>query len=154
MALTDILTPARIKLPLEAATRDGVIEELIDLLDADGCLSNRQGALQAVLAREATRSTAIGSRLAFPHGKTPAVDRLVLAIGRSPEPIPFASPDGRGVTLIALLLSPLDKTGPHIQALARLSRMLSMDMLRAKIAHAATGEELYHLLEEHERRPV
>jgi mannitol/fructose-specific phosphotransferase system IIA component (Ntr-type) len=154
MVVTDILNPARIKVPLEAATQQEAIEELIDLLDADGCLADRESALQAVLAREQTRSTAIGNRLAFPHGKTPAVDGLVLAMGRTPEPIPFSSPDGRGVTLIALLLSPLDKTGPHIQALAKLSRMLSMDMLRAKIVQATTGEELYHLLEEHQSRPV
>lgn len=154
MPLTDILTPSRIKVPLEASTQQGAIEELIDVLDADGCLSDREAALAAVLDREQTRSTAIGNRLAFPHGKTPAVSQLVLAIGRAPAPIPFAGPDGQGVTLIALLLSPLEKTGPHIRALAKLSRMLSMDMLRAKIARVTTGPELYHLLEEHQSRPM
>lgn len=153
MLLTDILTPQRVKVPLAATTKQGVIEELLDLLAADGQVIDAQVALQAVLQREKTRTTGIGGGVALPHGKCPAVRDLVMAVGASGEGIDFDSMDGKPVTVVMLLLSPLDKTGPHIQALARLSRLLSVDAFRKRLCAAQSPQELFEAIKDQQETP-
>jgi mannitol/fructose-specific phosphotransferase system IIA component (Ntr-type) len=104
-----------------------------------------------VLDRENTRSTGIGNGLAVPHGKCPGCPHLVMAVGRSAEPIDFQSMDGQPVRLIVLLASPPDETGPHIQALARISRLMLMEDFRDAVLHARTSAEIYETIARHEQ---
>ena len=150
MQLTDILTQRRIKVPLEATTKRDAIAELVDVLVASGDISDREKALAAVLEREHTRTTGIGNGLAIPHGKVTAVNDLVMAVGRTAAPIDFESIDGKPVTLILMIISPVDRTGPHIQALARVSRMLSIDSFRNKLNHAKDAQEMWQLIVDQE----
>ena len=81
MTLTQILRLDCVEVPLEGKDKQSVIDELVDLLDAEGLLLDKDAALKAVLAREQTRSTGIGSGIAIPHGKCSAVKELVMAVG-------------------------------------------------------------------------
>lgn len=150
MKLTDVLKPNCVKVPLAGGDSTAVIEELVELLASAGLLGNRRLVLQAVLEREARRSTGIGHGLAIPHGKTTECDRLVIAIGKPAQPIDFNAIDGKPVSLIALLASPLDQTGPHIQALARISRLMTIDSVRSAMLQAQTADELYRVIANHE----
>ncbi|MHC4500197.1 MAG: PTS sugar transporter subunit IIA [Planctomycetota bacterium] len=146
MVLTQILQPACVKVPLESKDKQVVITELVDLLSANGLLLDRDVALDSVLAREKTRSTGIGSSIAIPHGKCNAVKELVMAMGIAHEPIDFESIDKKPVTIIILLVSPADQTGPHIQALARISRLMLDEEFKHKLEEATSAEEVYELL--------
>lgn len=146
MILTRILHLNCIRVPLKSRDKQSAIAELIDLLDANKLLLDRNAALQAVLAREQIRSTGIGTRVAIPHGKCKAVNELVMALGIAHSPIDFDSIDGKPVTMIILLVSPLDKTGPHIQALATISRLMLDEQFKDKLEKAASAEEAYELL--------
>ncbi len=146
MRLTEILKPANIKLAMIATTKNAAIGELVDLLKANGEATDAKKVLDSVLEREATRTTGIGSGLAIPHGKCMGVDHLVMAIGRPETPIDFQAIDGRPVSLIWLLASPPDKTGPHIHALARISRLMTMDKFRQSLAGAKTSQEMFDLI--------
>jgi len=140
--LTDLLNVQRIKVPLLADSKEEAIRELIDLLAANGDLSDAQGALDAVLDRERIRTTGIGNGLAIPHGKSNGVDRPMMALGRTAEPIGFDSIDDKPVQLIALLISPPEQTGPHIQVLARACRLLSFSDVQKALCNAATAEQM------------
>ena len=146
MILTQILQLTCVKVPLEGKDKQSVITELVDLLDTNGLLSDRNVVLDAVLAREQTRSTGIGSGIAIPHGKCKAVKELVMAIGLTDEPIDFASVDGKSVTIIFLLVSPADQTGPHIQALARISRLMLDEQFKEGLEKTTSADEVYELL--------
>lgn len=150
MELSKLLPRERIRVPLKAQDKIGVITELIDLLDATGGLVDRQRALDAVLRREAERTTGIGYGLAIPHGKTDGCQQLVMAAGKPAQPIDFQSLDGRPVTFVILLVSPPDQTGPHIQALAKISRLMNMEQFRAAVEKVASGPELYALVASYE----
>jgi fructose-specific phosphotransferase system IIA component len=150
MNLTQILQPTCVRVPLEGKDKNAVITELVDLLDSNGLLQNRAAALDAVFVREQTRSTGIGSGIAIPHGKCKAVKELVMAIGIANEPIDFESVDGKPVTIVILLVSPTDQTGPHIQALARISRLMLDEQFRQSLEKAGSAEELYELLSKKE----
>jgi len=146
MLLTQILQPTCIKAPLACKDKTAAIEELVNVLADTGLVSDRTVALEAVLAREETRSTGIGSGIAIPHGKCAAVKELVMAIGITPDPIEFESIDNKPVQIIVLLVSPPDQTGPHIQALARISRLLLDAQFKAQLEKAQTPEEVYTLI--------
>lgn len=146
MVLTQILQPRCIKVPLEGKDKASVISELIDLLDAAGLLLDKKTASEAVFMRERTRSTGIGSGIAIPHGKCTGVRELVMAVGIAHEPIDFESVDGKPVTIVILLVSSADRTGPHIQALAKISRLMLDEQFRQSLANASTAEEVYQLL--------
>lgn len=146
MTLTETLQLASIKVPLEGEDKKAVITELVDLLDDNGLLLDRNPALDAVLAREQIRSTGIGSGIAIPHGKCNAVKELVIAMGIAHDPIDFASVDGKPVAIIILLVSPADQTGPHIQALARISRLMLDERFKQGLEKATSAEQVYQLL--------
>jgi len=146
MILTQILQPKSIKAPLVSTNKEDAIEELINVLADHGYLSDRANALEAVLAREQTRSTGIGSGIAIPHGKSSAAKELVMAIGIAKEPIEFESIDNKPVGIIILLVSPPDQTGPHIQALARISRLMLDATFKNQLEKAASPEEVYDLV--------
>ncbi|MBN1490667.1 MAG: PTS sugar transporter subunit IIA [Phycisphaerae bacterium] len=150
MKLSAILTQSCIKVPLAARDKDAAIAELIELLAADGQISDAKSLYAAVLAREHTRSTGIGRGLAVPHGKSPACSRLVVAVGKPAEPIDFGSIDGQPVDVIVLLASPPDQTGPHIQALARISRLMLMEPFRVAVSNAKTAEALFAAITQHD----
>jgi fructose-specific phosphotransferase system IIA component len=146
MTLTQILQPTCVKVPLESKDKKCVITELVDLLDASHLLLDRTMALEAVQAREQTRSTGIGSGIAIPHGKCKAVKELVMAIGIAHEPIDFESVDGKPATIVILLVSPVDQTGPHIQALARISRLMLDEEFKHELETSESPEQVYEIL--------
>jgi fructose-specific phosphotransferase system IIA component len=152
MVLTQILQPDCIKVPVESRDKEAVITELVDMLDAKGLLLNRDDVLEAVLRRERTQSTGTGAGIAIPHGKCNAVKELVMAIGIAHEPIEYNSIDGKPVTILFLLVSPANQTGPHIQALAAISRLMLDEQFRQKLEKVTSANEVYELLNEQENK--
>jgi fructose-specific phosphotransferase system IIA component len=150
MRLSELLKPQNIKLGLESNNKTAAIAELVNLLAANGDVSDPKKVLDAVLEREATRTTGIGNGLAIPHGKCTGTDHLVMAVGKATTPIDFQAIDGRPVTWIWLLSSPPDKTGPHIHALARISRLMTIDKFRQALSGARTAQEVYDIVREQE----
>jgi fructose-specific phosphotransferase system IIA component len=146
MLLTQILQPGCIKAPLANKNKDDVIEELVNILADHGLVTDRAQAFEAVMAREQTRSTGIGSGIAIPHGKCSAAKELVMSVGIAKDPIEFESIDRKPVSIVILLVSPPDQTGPHIQALARISRLMLDAQFKSQLEKAATPEEVYSLI--------
>jgi mannitol/fructose-specific phosphotransferase system IIA component (Ntr-type) len=137
MNLEDLIQENTILAPLNASDRQGAISELVDLLSAQGCISNCEVIKQAVWERELQRTTGIGEGLAIPHGRCDQLENMVMAMGRPSTPIDFASPDKRPVELIILLVSPTNNTSDHIQALGKISRL----MVDRKFREAAYATE-------------
>jgi fructose-specific phosphotransferase system IIA component len=146
MRLIEVLKPENIKIPLTAVKKTDAIGELVNVLAASGAVTDAKKVLDAVLERESTRTTGIGNGLAIPHGKTPGTKSLVMAIGKPAAPIDFQSIDGRPVTIIWLLTSPPDQTGPHIHALAKISRLMTIDKFRQSMNLAKTAQEMFDII--------
>ena len=82
-----------------------------------------------------------GQVLVFTHD-----GKFIRQIGKAGTAIDFQAIDGRPVTLIWLLTSPPDKTGPHIHALARISRLMTIDKFRQSLNVAKTSQEIFDLI--------
>lgn len=150
MRLSELLTPNRIRVPLRAQSKEGVLRELVELLLA-GNGGSADEVLQAVLERERQFPTGIGYGVAVPHGKTPALANLIVVAGTTPAPVPYETVDGEPVRLFFLLAGPESQAGSHVKALSRISRLVRREPVRARLLGARTPEEFYRSLCEAER---
>jgi len=145
LRLSDLLTPNRIRVPLQAQTKEGVLRELVAMM-----LGGNGGAadevLQAILERERQFPTGIGYGVAVPHGKTPALTNLVVVAGTTPAPVPYETVDGEPVRLFFLLAGPESQAGTHVKALSRISRLVRREPVRARLLGARTPDEFYRSL--------
>lgn len=146
MNLRRVLTPECVVLDLKSETKEAAICELVDTLVAAGRVTDRAAALKAVQERERKMSTGLQNGIAIPHGKTECVENLVAVFGRKRSGIAFDSLDGQPANLFLLTLSPVARTGPHIQFLAEMSRTLHEASVRERILAAASVDELLLLL--------
>lgn len=137
MKLTDFLSKKAVAADIKSIKKEDIIRELLDLLINAGDIEkrHRNKLIEALMARESLGSTAIGQGIAIPHAKSDCVDRLIAAFALSKKGVDFDSLDGEPVYIFFLLLAPQDSAGPHLKALARISRLLKdkyfRDTLRA-----------------------
>lgn len=146
MLLRDLLTPERIRVPLQGTTKDDLLRELVEVLRESGAIGDPDEVLRAVREREQVLSTGIGSGVAIPHGKSDSVSQLALAAGVTAAPVDFEALDGRPVTLFFLLVGPESAAGQHVKALSRISRLVRRDTLRDRLAAAETPQEFLSLV--------
>jgi len=145
MNILEILRPECVKVPLTSTEKHAIIDELVDVLAHDDRIADSAALKTAVWERESQRSTGIGEGLAIPHGKCAAVTELAMVVGRPSEPIEFDAIDKKPVRLLILLVSPVDKISLHIQALGRVSRLLSDPALREAAYSAPDAASLFEL---------
>ena len=150
MILLDILSPASTIVDLKGDTKEEIIAELVDSLSASEAINDRDKVLQAVLEREKIMSTGIGDGIAIPHGKSESVVKLVAAIGTQRRGADFEALDGEPAYVFFLLVSPANVSGPHIKALARISRLLKNDGFKKKLIAATSPEEILSTIQNEE----
>lgn len=144
ISVVELLSPGCIKLDLKEARKSRVILELVELLEAAAVVSDKDALAQKILEREALGSTGIGHGVAIPHCLTSAVDRTMMAFGRSATGIHFDK-DNRQTRLIFLLAGPPTAAAEHLQLLSRLSRLLSNETFRNGLLDVATAAEVLEL---------
>jgi fructose-specific phosphotransferase system IIA component len=147
MSLIELISEEMIKVPLMAWDKDGVIQELAELLARQGKATDAQSLVAAVKAREALGSTGLAEGIAVPHGKTSAVKSLCVAIGISPEGIDFEAEDGKLSKIFFLIAAPPNQAGPHIQALAEIAALAHSRFLLDALVKAESALEVVRLLQ-------
>ena len=151
MTVSELLEPQCAVVPLTAGTKREAIDALVDAMATSGRVTDAAAVKKAVWEREQQRSTGIGEGLAIPHGKTPAARGLTLAVGRLATPIEYDSIDRKPVRLVVLLVSPPERTSEHIQALGRISRLMTNPAFRERVYGAEDPKQLCELFREAER---
>jgi len=150
LLLSELLTIDRIKIPLEADSKEELLRELVSIVAITDGISDADAVLQAVRERESILSTGIGHGVAIPHGKSPSVPELRMAAGRAAAPVDFDALDGQPVALFFLLVGPESAAGPHIKALSRISRIVRRDDVRDRLIAATTPDEFLKALQDAE----
>jgi len=130
VTLMEILSGKSVIVGLKGQNKREVLEELVNSLEVGDKITDRDKVLDAVLLREEIMSTGIGHGIAIPHGKSEYVTELGGVLGIKKEGIDFDALDGKPTYIFFLLVSPLDVSGPHIKALARISRLLKGEDFR------------------------
>jgi PTS system nitrogen regulatory IIA component len=148
MNLKTVITTDSIDLHLKGSTKKEIINELLDILYRTGKIQDKEAALAAVMDREEKMSTGMKHGIAIPHGKTATTHDLVACIGVSEKPVDFDSLDKRPCRIFIMTLSPVEKTGPHLQFLAEVSLLFKSSEKRDEILKAKTPEEVLEILAE------
>jgi PTS system nitrogen regulatory IIA component len=146
MNLKTVLTTETIKLGLKGSTKEEIINELLDVLVAANKIQDRQAAYNAVMDRENKMSTGMKHGIAIPHGKSPTIGDLVACIGISEKPVDFDSLDHEPCRIFIMTLSPVEKTGPHLQFLAEISLLFKSSEKRQEILNATSAEAVAKIL--------
>ena len=145
MRLSEILTPDRIRVPLEARDKGGVLRELVEFLLA-GNGKQSEEVLRAIFERERRFPTGIGYGVAVPHARTPVLAHLGVVAGTTPAAVPYETVDGEPVRLFFLLAGPEAAAGLHVKALSRISRLVRREPVRQQLLAATTSAEFYRTL--------
>lgn len=150
MKLAEYLPANHIKAQLSGSNKIEIIEELLTVMKEQELINDYEKALEDVLAREGYLSTGLENGLAIPHAKTDGVSKLTIVYGQKKEGVDFESLDAKPAHLIFLVLSPRDTSGPHIQALAVISRNLKNAENREKLKRAESAAEIAKIFSEFE----
>ena len=154
MTLLDILSHESTIVDLKGETKEEIIAELVNSLHVGDAINDRDKVLQAVLEREKIMSTGIGDGIAIPHGKSDSVVKLVAALGTQKRGVDFEALDGEPAYVFFLLVSPANVSGPHIKALARISRLLKNDDFKKRLISSSSSEEIISVIQtEEENHP-
>lgn len=154
MKIMDFLNEKAISSDLKSDNKKRVIQELTDLLIKSGELKPRMkdAVVKTLLNREALGSTGIGQGVAIPHGKCEYVKELVGAFGVSNKGLNFDSLDGEPAYIFFLLLAPIESSGPHLKALARISKLLKDKYFRDSLKNAKSEKTLLRVIKEEDQR--
>jgi PTS system nitrogen regulatory IIA component len=148
MNLKTVLTTETISLHLKGTAKQDIINELLDLLVNAGKIQDREAALGAIMDREQKMSTGMKHGIAIPHGKSNTVQDLVACIGVSDVPVDFDSLDHEPCRIFIMTLSPVEKTGPHLQFLAEVSLLFKSAEKRQEILNAQSPEQVLQVFTE------
>lgn len=144
--IDDITSANLVALDLEATDQWGVIDALVDLLDKDGRLTDRDAYAEAVYAREKeTGGTAMEMGIAIPHAKSSGVETAGVAFGRTSSPLDYGD---EKADLIFLIAAPEGEHNLHVKVLQQLARRLVHENFRTSLREASTPEEAVELMRE------
>lgn len=148
MKITNFLDQKSILIPLKSKDKKAIIRELIEILALNQKVKDKEEAFKSVMEREKLGSTGVGANIAIPHGRTNAVDKLVGALGISPEGVDFESLDGDPVYFVFLILSPLEATGDYLRAISRVSRFFKDRFFREALRNVTSAEEAMKIIKQ------
>jgi fructose-specific phosphotransferase system IIA component len=146
MDLTAIFTHEQISIDIASVGKKESLIELSRLFSSSGVVGNLEKFMESVLAREELGSTGIGDGIAIPHGKSPTVNKLSFAFGRSNKGVEFESLDQKPVNLLFLVASPINQDTQYIKLLACLARLIKNADFRASLIAARDEAEIYDMI--------
>ncbi|HEV8611105.1 MAG TPA: PTS sugar transporter subunit IIA [Thermoanaerobaculia bacterium] len=137
---------------LAGSTVEEALAEMSAGLARAGSVRDADDLARRLVERERMGSTGLGAGIAIPHCKVRDLADVVLAIGVSRAGIDFRAPDAAPVTLVFLVLSPSEAPALHLQALARISRIIRMPGVAESLRAAPTAEAIAAILKDAERQ--
>jgi PTS system nitrogen regulatory IIA component len=125
---------------LQAATKDAALEEIVSLVAAPDA-PNHHVILDMLRNREQLGSTGVVKGVAFPHGRSLAVSKLMAVFARSVQGVQFDSMDGEPTHLFFVLLAPpQDRANQYLPALGRIVETVQDDTLRDRLLQVTSFE--------------
>ncbi len=131
---------------LPGASRDDVFRELAGRLAARGAVRDAGELVARLVKREGDGCTGVGRGIAIPHCRLDALEGEIVAFASTAHPVDFGAIDGALVDLVFLVVSPARAAAAHLQAVARVSRLLRVPGIGEALRHAGSAAELFGLL--------
>jgi PTS system fructose-specific IIC component len=121
--MSDMITADLVDLDLSADTKEAAARALAERMVALGRVTDLDGFLADVAAREAQMPTGLDGGIGIPHCRSTHVTEPTLAFGRSTRGIDFGAADGPA-DLVFLIAAPAGAVDAHLTILSSLARKL------------------------------
>lgn len=144
--INQLINANLIQLDLQANSKQEVFEELINILHAQGRISDKATFLNDIQAREELGNTGFEDGVAIPHAKSAAVTQPAVAIGVSKKGIDYGAEDGLPSKLFFMIASSDGGDDHHIEVLAELSSKLIEEGFIDAFLNAETSEQAFEIL--------
>ncbi|MFF6783714.1 fructose-specific PTS transporter subunit EIIC [Streptomyces sp. NPDC012510] len=118
-----LINPQLIDLDLTAESKDAAVRALAERLADEGRVTDLDGFLADIAAREAQMPTGLEGGIGIPHARSAHVSRPSLVFARSPQGVDFGAPDGPA-DLIFMIAAPDGADDAHLSILSSLARRL------------------------------
>lgn len=154
MKIMDFLSKNAMTVNIKGTDKDSILKELVELLinSEEVDKKNRNKLVELLKTREELGSTAIGQGVGIPHAKSDCISKLVAAFGVSRKGVNFDSLDGEPVYIFFMLLAPQDSAGPHLKALARISRLLKDKYFRESLKSAPDEKTVLRIIQQEDEK--
>ncbi len=143
--MADVITTDLVDLDLQVSDRHEATRSLAERLAAAGRVTDLEGFLADVRAREAQMPTGIEGGIGIPHARSAHVTEPTLGFGRSQPGIDFGAEDGPA-HLIFLIAAPAGGGAEHMQILAALARRLIHASFREALLQAPDPQAVVDLV--------
>ena len=132
---------------LNANNKHDALEEMVDFLCREHNLKDKEIILEMLLNRESLGSTAIGKGVAFPHGRTLAVQELSILFAKSANGVDFDAVDKKPTHLFFLIIAPpQDKDNLYLQVLGQMVDVIKEESARQRFLEVSSFEDLQAIL--------
>ncbi|MGD2278810.1 MAG: PTS sugar transporter subunit IIA [Candidatus Omnitrophota bacterium] len=154
MKIVELLGSQAVSADLRSGNKDDALAELLELLVKAGDIrkADTKEILSKLKDREVLGSTGIGKGIGIPHAKSASVKKMTAAMAISKKGIDFRSLDGEPTYILFLLLAPGETPGPHLKALAKISRLLDDKFVRDRLRSAKNENEMLKIVKEEEQK--
>ncbi|MFD3542803.1 fructose-specific PTS transporter subunit EIIC [Streptomyces sp. NPDC058662] len=143
--MSDMITPELVDLDLSADSKEEAARTLARRMVSLGRVTDLDGFLADVAAREAQMPTGLDGGIGIPHCRSAHVSAPTLAFGRAAAGIDFGAPDGPA-DLVFLIAAPAGADDAHLAILSSLARRLMRPEFTAALRAAATPQEAAALI--------
>ena len=150
MKILDLLQQVSIDINAQCQNKDEAIDHLVDLMDKQGNLNDKEEYKKGIYAREALFSTGIGEGIAIPHAQSDAVKQAGLAAMVVKNGVDYESLDQQPAYLFFMIAVSNIGGNEHLQILAMLSQMLMDADFKNALINASSEEEFMRIISEKE----
>ncbi len=132
---------------IETTDRDEALSQLVDALDEEGKLHDRNSFYQAIISREKIVSTGVGMGVAIPHAKLKEYHDFFIAVGvcKTEPGIEWDALDGAPVKLIFMIGGPADQQTAYLQILSVLTAAIKDSTIQSHLFTAESPQEIAKL---------
>lgn len=147
MRLRELFTEGSINLNLKETTKDEILGEMIALLGLDAAANTTL--FKMAKRRENLGSTGVGRGVAIPHCRSPVVDRLRLAFGRTTAGVDYQGIDNLPVHFLFLIAAPPPEvSNQYLPVLGKIAQFVKEQDVPERLMRVQTPEEFLALLDE------
>lgn len=150
--LSNLISPDRIIVDLESEEKEECFAELLEVLVAKNPDLDRRAALEALIAREDKKSTAVFPYVAVPHAVSDSIEKTEVAIGISRSGIEFepVNPEENSqspiVNVVFEILFDKKDTEGHLHALRDILQLVVHPEFVTSVLKAKSQKEVYDLI--------
>lgn len=141
-----LVDPQLVFFRVPGTTRDAIFEELARRLAEAGAVRDGGELVGRLVKRERDGCTGVGRGIAIPHCRLDSIEGEVVAFATTAQPIDFGALDGVPVDLVFLVVSPTEAAAAHLQAVARVSRLLRVPGIAEALRGAGSADALSSIL--------